>query len=111
MKEYNTLCLSDHNAMRLIDPTLITCIHTEGNHLKLKLQHDDDLRLNKKLSDIECVLPQNLFARVHKSTIVNVRQIKRFKNGADSTLIMKDGTEVSVSRRRKSEFMDRFLRL
>lgn len=97
--------------VRFIDPTLITSIQTDGSQIHFNLQHDDGLYVNKSLTEIEQLLPEHMFARVHKSTIVNVRQVQRFKNGANNTLVLKDGTEISVSRRRKSDFMDRFLRL
>jgi two-component system LytT family response regulator len=48
------------------------------------------------------------FVRTHKSHMVNVQHIKRYKKGKGGQVIMIDGTEIDVSAKRKKDLLERF---
>jgi len=48
------------------------------------------------------------FVRTHKSHMVNVQHIKRYKKGKGGQVIMSDGSEVEVSAKRKKNLLDKF---
>ena len=48
-----------------------------------------------------------MFIRVPKSYLVNLDQIKEYVKGEGSSLILSNGAEVEVSRRRKEELLQR----
>ncbi len=56
--------------------------------------------ISKTLKEIETSLDPDIFIRVHKSYVVNLEFIKRFHT-KDHIIVLKDGTEIPVSQRRK----------
>lgn len=66
---------------------------------------DKILRSEASLRELEVQLDKRLFFRVHRKYIVNMAQIKSYRNGV---LQMKD-VELPVSRRKKKEFEQAFM--
>ena len=48
------------------------------------------------------------FVRTHKSHMVNVQHIKRYKKGKGGQVIMTDGSEIEVSAKRKKDLLAKF---
>lgn len=48
------------------------------------------------------------FVRVHKSHLINLQYVKRYKKGKGGLVIMNDGTAIDVSATRKSELLAKF---
>lgn len=59
------------------------------------------------LSDFEKQLDSIDFMRVHKSHLVNMNQIQEYIRGDGGSLILKDGSSVSVSRTTKAALLER----
>lgn len=62
------------------------------------------------LKQLSQVLPETDFFQVHKCHIVSLNEVTRF-NMRDTTIVMSDGAEIPVSRRRKQAFLDQFVRI
>lgn len=56
----------------------------------------------KKASE---TLPENTFIRVHNSSIINVHFIEKISKTDGTAIVMKDGSRIPISRRRKDDFM------
>jgi len=63
------------------------------------------LLVTKTLKEFDKLLSDHYFIRVHQSHLVNARFIKEFLK-SDGYIIMKDGTRVPVSTRKKQVLMD-----
>ncbi len=63
----------------------------------------------KPLKHFEDVLQGYTFFRIHDSYIVNLNKIKQYIKGEGGSILMLDGTELDVSRRRKQDFLNLFL--
>ena len=59
------------------------------------------------LSDFEKQLDSVDFMRVHKSHLINVNQIQEYIRGDGGSLVLKDGSSVSVSRTAKAALLER----
>ena len=59
--------------------------------------------IRESLSSLEQRLDPNRFARVHRSAIVRLDRVREMRSaaGGESLLVLRDGTRVPVSRRRK----------
>jgi DNA-binding LytR/AlgR family response regulator len=57
------------------------------------------------LSGIEARLDPARFARIHRSAIVRLDQVRAWKAGdaGDAVVVLRDGTELPVSRRRLAQ--------
>ncbi|WP_401739152.1 LytR/AlgR family response regulator transcription factor [Stenotrophomonas pavanii] len=80
----------------------------DGNYTRLWFR-DQNALLTRSLSALEARLPQELFFRANRNTLVNLRRIRGIApsigDGYDLTL--EDGSEVEVSRRQARELRER----
>jgi two-component system LytT family response regulator len=61
--------------------------------------------IRESLASLEQRLDANRFARVHRSAIVRIDRVREMRSaaGGESVLVLRDGTRVPVSRRRKEQ--------
>ncbi len=63
----------------------------------------------KPIKHFEDILQGCSFFRIHDSYIINLNKIKQYIKGEGGSVLMQDGTEIDVSRRRKQDFLNLFL--
>ncbi len=78
---------------------------SDGNYSTLYLEDGQKLVLTKKLKELNKLLPNDLFFRVHNSYIINLQKIKEFLK-TDGYVILRSGQKIPVSRQKKSDFLD-----
>lgn len=94
----------------LVNWSEIQYIQSENVYINVYLEHTHYL-IRKKLCDIEKQAPKQLFYRPHRSYLINLGFVKSF-NGKQ--IIMKNGTDIPISRGRRNEFktlMMKYLRV
>ncbi|KKB40137.1 LytTR family DNA-binding domain-containing protein [Bacillus thermotolerans] len=82
-------------------------VYLESENRKTKVQAMSGNGYHKmNLTELEFMLPDDLFIRVHRSYIVNVSHIQEIQPDSHSTflLIMKDRTKIPVSQTYSSSF-------
>jgi two-component system LytT family response regulator len=87
----------------------IDWIEADGNYAKVYVQQRSRL-LTKTLAKLEQdVLDPRLFVRVHRSAIVNASRIAAVEplSHGELSLVLKDGTHVPCSRRRRKDLEER----
>lgn len=62
--------------------------------------------ITQTLKQLEGLLPETLFLRVHNSYIINLNHIKEYHK-AEDYIIMSNKKGIPVSRQRKTEVMNR----
>lgn len=86
----------------------IRLLVVDGNYTRLWFRDQNSL-LARSLSALEARLPQDLFFRANRNTLVNLRRIRgvapSINDGYDLTL--DDGSEIEVSRRQARELRER----
>ena len=60
---------------------------------------------SKNLKFFEGILLEYGFFRIHNSSLINLKYIKRINKTAGGQVIMEDGEELGISKSRKDEFM------
>ena len=84
------------NGRLFIQPDDIAYIRAEGNYARVVTFHGDDLVLESLLS-LQQRLPQQVFMRVDRSTIVNSQRVYRLNTQQSScTLQDADGRQLVV---------------
>lgn len=78
----------------------------QNNYTHFHLSRQRKLVASKTLLEFENLLSDHGFLRVHKSFLVNLKYVERYLN-KNSTLLLTDGSEVEVSRRKKDEVLNR----
>jgi two-component system, LytTR family, response regulator len=87
---------------------IIRCEST-NNYTYFYLKNKSRLLITKTLKDYEELLGQQGFLRIHRSHLVNTAEIVSFEKQKGSYIILRDGTELPVSQRKKEDLM-RFFR-
>ena len=60
---------------------------------------------SKTLKEYENILKGSNFIRIHKSSLININHIKEYLRGEGGSVILSDGSEVEVSRRKKRDLL------
>ena len=87
---------------------IIYCI-AEGNYTLIQLTSGKKVTSAKTLKQVEQRLPEADFVRIHHSYITNLHHIQSFQNDPEPAVTMSDGKKLTVSRRRKKAFLERFI--
>jgi two-component system, LytTR family, response regulator len=69
------------------------------------LTNNKTIMISKPLFDYDKLLNDTIFLRVHKSFLINLLHIKEYMRGDGGTVVMSNGMEIEVSRRKKEMFM------
>jgi two-component system LytT family response regulator len=85
----------------------IDWIEAAGNYLRLHAGGETHL-LRETMNSLERRLEAGRFVRIHRSTIVNVERIREFQTlfHGDYVVILKDGTELTMSRSYRQNLAD-----
>ena len=79
------------------------------NYTTLFLKDKQKLLVAKTLKEFEELLREYNFYRVHNSHLINLAYINSYNKGKGGFVVMKDGSEVEVSTRRKDDFIKRLM--
>ncbi len=78
----------------------IQWVTAEGNYLRLHLEKESYL-LRATMASMENRVSPDLFMRIHRSTMVNLRFVKEMDMGAapgESMVVLQNGTRLNLSR-------------
>lgn len=110
-KVSNKIALPIGEAMQFIDASDIIRCESESNYTHVFLANGKKTTVAKTLKEVEENLGGKPFFRVHQSHLVNVDFINKFFKGDNAYVIMKDGTQISISRNRKDAFIESFRKI
>jgi two-component system, LytTR family, response regulator len=88
--------------------TIISC-EADSNYTTLRLKDKKKIVVCRNLKEIEELLEEYSFARVHRSYLVNLNEVEKFVRGEGGYLIMSDGSSIDVSRNKKEELVKKLL--
>jgi two-component system LytT family response regulator len=108
MTKFPGICLKVGSDYQFVFPSEIIHIHSEGSYSVLTITGNKQLVVSKKLKEIIALLPTDIFVRVHHCYAVNLMYLQSFEKGANSQLVLTNGDVIKMSRRKKSDFMERF---
>lgn len=63
--------------------------------------------IRESLASLEARLDQGDFVRVHRSAIVRLDAVRELRSDGETLVVLRDGTEIPVSRRRKTQVTER----
>ena len=89
---------------------IIRC-SSENNYTRFHLNNKTTLLTSHTLKEYETLLKGLDFFRVHNSHLINMKYVQSFLKGKGGIVLMKDGTEIEVSTRRKELFLQKFVKL
>ena len=101
---HKKITINTDGKLVFLEPNDIFYVESDGNYSTLHLSKNKKIVVTKKLKEINELLPEDHFFRIHNSYIINLDKIKEFLK-SDGYVILESGAKVPVSRQRKSEFL------
>ncbi len=80
--------------------SIISC-ESFSNYTHLSLKDKRKIIASRSLKEIEEMLEDYPFIRIHHSHLVNINEVEKYIKGEGGYLIMSDGTTINVSKSRK----------
>ena len=78
---------------------------SDGNYSTLFLADGRRIVLTKKLKEVDSLLPEAVFFRIHNSYIINLGKVKEYLK-TDGYVVLESNHKIPVSRKKKSTFLD-----
>lgn len=106
------LFLKDRGKIVLLDPETINWIEADDKYIHLHTSEKKYL-IRQTLNAVEAELDPHVFARIHRSYVVNLTRVSELHpmfNG-EYVLVLGDGTKLTLSRNYKDRFFDKFGKL
>lgn len=101
----SSVFIKDGDECWFVEITKIQHFESLGNYTKVYFDNHHPL-LHKSLNQIELRLPEGLFFRANRQSIINLRFINSVDLNVNNNLliVLKNGTEVEISRRNTAKF-------
>jgi len=84
---------------------IVRC-ESDNNYTNIFLVSGQRIVVSKTLKEYDEMLSPFNFFRIHKSSLINLGFLKKYRKGDGGTVVMEDGAELEVSRRRKEDFLN-----
>ncbi|MFY8090191.1 MAG: LytR/AlgR family response regulator transcription factor [Chitinophagaceae bacterium] len=94
-----------YEGMSFVEIDNIIRLKAEGSYTKFYLKNGTVELTSKNLKEYEDILPKHQFCRIHNSHLINLNFIKKYQKGRGGFVVMEDDTEIEVSHRKKTEFL------
>lgn len=89
-----------------IEPDTIHYIESDGNYCTVYYEQDKSIVLTKKLKEVQAVVPEMDFFRIHNSFIINLNKIKEYHK-TENYVILDNNKKLPVSRQKKISFLNK----
>lgn len=103
----NLIGLPTMNGLTFIKLQDIVRCNSDVNYTVFYLADKSKITVSRTLKEVESMLTESNFMRVHDSHLINFSHIRKYVKGDGGIAIMSDGAEVDISRRKKEEFKKR----
>lgn len=101
------ITLPQQDGFQILDVGDIFFCKADDNYTEIYLERKK-IVVSKTLKYFEDALQSYPFARIHKSYLVNVAEVVKYKKGKGGSVILSNGKELSVSASKKAELLSYF---
>ncbi|MFI5185775.1 MAG: LytR/AlgR family response regulator transcription factor [Chitinophagales bacterium] len=101
------LCLPTQKGFTILKLEDIIYCEAQRSYTIFRLVNNKSIIISKPLFDYDKLLADTIFLRVHKSFLINLMHVKEYVRGEGGTVIMSNGMEVEISRRKKEQFLEK----
>ncbi|SDD28948.1 two component transcriptional regulator, LytTR family [Algoriphagus faecimaris] len=104
-KEQTKIALPTLHGYLFVEIRQIVRCESDNTYTNFFLKDGKKLLVSRTLKDVEQLLEDFGFCRVHNSHLINMDYVEEYLKGEGGQVKLSDGTHVDVSRRRKEEFL------
>ena len=107
----DTIALPTPNGLAFASVNDIVYCIAEGSYTRLYMSELSEIILSRTLGNVEEMLADYNFFRIHHSTLINLRQVKKYIRGEGGEVFMSNGNYLKLARTRKNDFLNVFARV
>ncbi len=100
-KRINKIALPSSTGIQFAKIEDIIRCESDNNYTFIHLQNGKKVLVTKTLKEFETMLTEHGFYRTHNSHIVNIALVSKYVRGEGGWVVLENGEEIEVSRRRK----------
>jgi two-component system, LytTR family, response regulator len=105
------ICIPGIKGFQVVQVNEIMYLEAESCYTNFYLADKRKITSAKTLADYEEIIDDPGFLRVHKSFVVNLNYLKEYIKGDGGYILLTDGKEIEVSRRKKDFFLSKMKQL
>jgi len=105
-QESQKIVLSTSEKLHVVEIRNILRCESDNYYTHFFFQDGSRLMISKTLKEVEELLGDKQFVRPHKSHLVNLSYINNFLKKDGGCLLLKDGSKIPVSRRKKEKIIE-----
>jgi len=98
------LCIPSIKGFQVIDIQDIIYCEASSNYTNIHFTNRPFICASRPIHEYEELLDDSSFARIHKSYVVNLEHVKEYLRGEGGSVLLSNGKELEVSRRKKEAF-------
>ena len=106
--EEKKLVLKTSNNIHIVNIDSIIHLKSDHNYSAFYINDGRKIVVSKTLREYDDLLEKHNFFRVHKSHLINLKQISRFERANGGTLIMSNESRIPVATRKKESLLELF---
>jgi two-component system LytT family response regulator len=104
------IALTTSEGLLFVNTKDIIYCESDSNYTKVVLDGGKNILVSKPLKELDDTLSGPSFYRIHNSYLVNLNHISNYVRGEGGYVVMDNGAPISISRTRKQEFVELFLK-
>jgi two-component system LytT family response regulator len=104
--ENKKITINTDGRLLFLDIDDIIFVESDGNYSIIYTMDNKKIVITKKLKEVDALLPDHFFFRIHNSFIVNLTKIKEFVKN-HGYVVMSSNHKIPVARQRKSQFLEK----
>jgi len=97
----NKIALPTMEGLQMVAVESILYCESDSNYTTFHLKNKQKIIVSRTLKEMEEMLEEYSFARVHSSYLVNLQEVNKYIKGEGGYLVLNDGSTVNVSASRK----------
>ena len=101
----NKIAIPTMEGLQMIFVDSIISCTADRNYTVIILKNNQKIVASRTLKELEEMLEDYSFLRVHHSYLVNLNEVSKYVRGEGGYLVMSDGSTVNVSRSRKESLL------
>ena len=101
------LCVPTFKGFRILNVDSIIFCKAESSYTVIYLTAKTSVIVSRPLVEYEKVLSMAAFLRVHRGFLINPHHVVEYRRGDGGIVIMSNGAEVEISRRKRDMFLEK----
>jgi two-component system LytT family response regulator len=110
-KQLNRIAVPSSDGLMMLRPEQIVRLESESNYTRIFFDNGKKTLVAKTLKELEDVLINYQFYRVHHSHLINLPHVQGYSRNDGGHVLMSDGSHIPVARTKKAGFIEQFSKL